>query len=153
MAGQRAGPQACFKNKTNRDRSRTIDAEGVLEAGEELVPGRQTHLHQLADKLREERVRRVFEPVLSGAGGSDQVRPDDVEYVRDLGLLARRGARRIANPIYRAVIPRELMYASEDMILRETEWYSRLLSSPLVSFDRRVACCYDRSCAMRDTAS
>ena len=38
-------------------------------------------------------------------------------------MLARSGPRRIANPIYREVIPRELMYAREDMILQETEWY------------------------------
>ena len=117
--------QACFKCKANRDRSRTIGGEEVMEAREELILGRQTHLHQLADKLREERVRRVIEPVLSGAGAraGDKSSPDDVEYVRDLGLLARRGPRSIANPIYREVIPRELMYAREDMILQDTEWY------------------------------
>ena len=116
--------QACFRCKANRDRSRTIGGEEVMEAREELILSRQTHLHQLADKLREERVRRVIEPVLSGGvRGSDRASPDDVEYVRDLGLLARSGPRRIANPIYREVIPRELMYAREDMILQETEWY------------------------------
>ena len=116
--------QACFRNKANRDRSRSINEEAVMDAKEELILGRQTHLHQLADKLREERVRRVVEPVLSGdASGADMASPDDVEYVRDLGLLARRGTRRIANPIYREVIPRELMYAREDEILQETEWY------------------------------
>ena len=116
--------QACFRTKANRDRSRSINEEAVMDAKEELILGRQTHLHQLADKLREERVRRVVEPVLSGdASGADMASPDDVEYVRDLGLLARRGKRRIANPIYREVIPRELMYAREDEILQETEWY------------------------------
>ncbi len=117
--------QACFENKAARDRSRTIDEEEIMEAREELILGRQTHLHQLADKLREERVRRVIEPVLSGGAGSgaDKASPDDVEYVRDLGLLARRGTARIANPIYREVIPRELMYARDSEILQETEWY------------------------------
>ena len=116
--------EACFRNKANRDRSRTIDEEAVMDAREELVLGRQTHLHQLADKLREERVRRVVEPVLSGdAGGADKAGPDDLEYVRDLGLLARRGTARIANPIYREVIPRELMYAREAEIAQEPEWY------------------------------
>ena len=114
--------QACFKNKANRDRSRTIDEEAIMAAGEELVLGRQTHLHQLADKLREERVRRVIEPVLCGSA-SGKASPDDVEYVRDLGLLAQRGTARIANPIYREVIPRELMYARESEIAHETEWY------------------------------
>ena len=115
--------QTCFENRAGRDRSREIDAEAVMEAREELVLSRQTHLHQLADKLTEERVRRVIEPVLSGAEEAAKVSPDDVEYVRDLGLLARSGARRIANPIYQEVIPRELMYAHEDMIVQKTEWY------------------------------
>ena len=118
--------QACFKCKPNRDRSRTIDEEEVMEAREELILSRQTHLHQLADKLQEERVRRVIEPVLSGggAGGAGgKAGPNDLEYVRDLGLLTRRGAARIANPIYREVIPRELMYAREAEIVQETEWY------------------------------
>ena len=114
--------QACFKNKANRDRSRTIGGEEIMEAREEIILGRQTHLHQLADKLREERVRRVVEPVLSGAAAGKSG-PDDVEYVRDLGLLAPRGAARIANPIYREAIPRELMYAREAEIVQETEWY------------------------------
>ena len=114
--------QACFENKAARDRSLTIDGEAIMEAREELILGRQTHLHQLADKLREERVRRVIEPVLSG-GATGAASPDDVEYVRDLGLLASSGTARIANPIYREVIPRELNYGREAMILQETEWY------------------------------
>ena len=115
--------QACFEDEVGRDRSRAIDEEAVMDAREELVLGRQTHLHQLADKLREERVRRVVEPVLSGGGRSGAASPDDVEYVRDLGLLARSGTARIANPVYREVIPRELMYAREAEIAHETEWY------------------------------
>ena len=116
--------EACFRNKAGRDRSRAIDEEAVMDAREALVLGRQTHLDQLAKKLDEERVRRVIEPVLSGdAGGADRASPDDVEYVRDLGLLALDGTARIANPIYREVIPRELMYAREAEIAHETEWY------------------------------
>ena len=115
--------QACFEDEAGRDRSRAIDGEAVMAAREELVLGRQTHLHQLADKLSEERVRRVVEPVLSGGDRIGAASPDDVEYVRDLGLLARRGTARIANPIYREVIPRELMYAREAGIAHETEWY------------------------------
>ena len=116
--------EACFRNKAGRDRSRAIDEEAVMDAREALVLGRQTHLDQLAKKLDEERVRRVIEPVLSGdAGSADRASPDDVEYVRDLGLLALDGTARIANPVYREVIPRELMYAREAEIAHETEWY------------------------------
>ena len=66
---------------------------------EELILNRVTHLDQLADKLKEERVRRVIEPLLSGAGEHGFQAPD-VEYVRDLGLIARDDPPRMANPIY-----------------------------------------------------
>ena len=72
-----------------------------MEAREELILSRQTHLHQLVGKLQEERVRRVVAPTLSGesSSGTGKASPNDVEYVRDLSLVARRGRRRIANPI------------------------------------------------------
>ena len=114
--------QACFESPAGRDRSRAIDEAAVMDAREALVLARQTHLHKLADQLQEERVRRVIEPVLSGAA-TGRSSPDDLEYVRDLGLLARSGTARIANPIYREVIPRELMYAREAEIAHETQWY------------------------------
>ena len=49
---------------------------------------------------RQERVRRVIEPIL--AGGEEQAwTEEDLLYLRDLGLIAREdgGTPRIANPI------------------------------------------------------
>ena len=59
--------ETCFEHKAGRDRSRAITADDVAEAREGLIVRRVTHLDQLADKLREDRVRRVIEPMLSGA--------------------------------------------------------------------------------------
>ena len=59
-----------------------------MAAREQLVARRETHLDQLADKLQEDRVRRVVEPLLSG-GDERPFSARDVEYVRDLGLIAR----------------------------------------------------------------
>ena len=42
----------------------------VLDAQELRILARVTHLDNLADKLREERVRRVVEPILAGASES-----------------------------------------------------------------------------------
>ena len=99
--------QACFEDKAGRDRSRPIGAESINRAKETLIVERVTHLDQLAARLREDRVRRVVEPLLEG-----HLEPDwseeDMEYVRDLGLIALDGPVRIANPIYREVIPRQL---------------------------------------------
>ena len=38
----------------------------VKDAAEEIIQLRETHLDQLTDKLKEERVRRVIEPILAG---------------------------------------------------------------------------------------
>ena len=84
--------------------------------------GGVTHLDQLADKLGEERVRRVVEPMLSGAD-EHAFSHRDVEYVRDLGLIARDKPVRIANPIYAEVVPRELGWVLQETLDQTTAWY------------------------------
>ena len=112
---------ACFDNKAGRDRSRSIEVDDIHAAREELILSRRTHLDQLAHKLEEERVRRVVEPILSG--GEVQHDGRDLEYVRDLGLIAAADPPRIANPIYREVVPRELGYVLQDSLDIEVAWY------------------------------
>ena len=112
---------ACFDNKAGRDRSRTIGADDIHAAREELILSRRTHLDQLAHKLEEERVRRVVEPILSGGDVRHDVR--DLEYARDLGLLALNSPPRIANPIYQEVVPRELGYVLQDSLDIQPTWY------------------------------
>ena len=112
---------ACFDNKAGRDRSRTIEVDDVHAAREELILSRRTHLDQLAHKLEEERVRRVVEPMLSGGEARHHAR--DLEYLRDLGLVAVADPPRIANPIYREVVPRELGYVLQSSLDIHTRWY------------------------------
>ena len=114
--------QACFRNE-DLDHGEPVTAGVVRDAGEQLILRRDTHLDQLADKLREERVRRVVEPVLSGETPAGGIPDDDVDYVRDLGLIARDGPIRIANPIYREIVPRQLVYGDQDFLNQETAWY------------------------------
>ncbi|MCF7979458.1 MAG: AAA-like domain-containing protein [Chromatiaceae bacterium] len=101
--------QACFRSPEGRDRTRPIDAAMIDAAKEHLILNRVTHLDQLADKLREERVRRIIEPMLAGES-LEQLPLSDLEYLTDLGLLRQRGGGgiEIANPIYREVLPRTL---------------------------------------------
>ena len=63
----------------------------------------------MAYKLKEERVRRVVEPLLSG-GEHRRFTDRDLEYARDLGLVAVQAPIRIANPLYAEVVPRELTW-------------------------------------------
>ena len=113
--------EACFDNKAGRDRSRTIEVDDVYAAREELILSRRTHLDQLAHKLEEARVRRVVEPLLSGGEVRHHAR--DLEYVRDLGLLAPDSPPRMANPIYAEVVPRELGYVLQDSLDVRVAWY------------------------------
>ncbi len=107
---------ACFENKALRDdRSRPVTAAAVAAVREELIIDRVTHLDYLADKLREERVRRVIEPMLTGAERY-AITDRDLGYARDLGLLAREAPVRIANPIYAEVLPRELSWAAQETL-------------------------------------
>ncbi len=116
--------EACFKNKAGRDRRREVTADAIQDAREQLILRRETHLDQLTDKLQEERVRRVVEPLLSGADSAGSIAADDLQYVRDLGLVAQDGPVAIANPIYREVIPRDLTYTTQEMsIHHDPAWY------------------------------
>ena len=91
------------------DVARPILPDHIEQAKETLIERRQTHLDQLADKLREERVRRVIEPMLAGKT-FDDVPEDYLRYVLDLGLCREDVGQGIviANPIYREILPRAL---------------------------------------------
>ena len=52
--------EACFRKPDQRDRSRPVTVEQMRQARESLILRRDTHLDQLADKLREPRVKRVI---------------------------------------------------------------------------------------------
>ena len=104
------------------DRSRPITEADVLAAREQLILRRDTHLDQLTDKLKEDRVRRVVEPLLVGGDGFEST-ADDIEYVQDLGLIARDPPMRLANPIYAEVVPRQLTWPTQLKLQEDPAWY------------------------------
>ena len=120
--------RACDETAAAGGDGRPITADDILDAQEQLILARVTHLDQLADKLGEDRVRRVVEPLLRGDDEehfrtSNIQHGRDIEYARDLGLIARTDPVRIANPIYAEVIPRELSWATQARLVQETAWY------------------------------
>ena len=115
--------QACRRDPAGLDRSRPLTAEAVRWAREQLILRRDTHLDQLTDKLQEERVHGIIAPLLRGADTPTAFRPDDLQYVRDLGLVARDAPVRIANPIYREVIPRDLTWGTQETLTHDPAWY------------------------------
>ena len=122
------GYETCFRMPAGRDRAQPITADWLDEAKEALILRRETHLDQLADKLREPRVRRVIEPLLSGEQLQTAASDEDIQYVRDLGLVDRLdGHLAIANATYREIIPRQLTYVQQlDLeASQQPAWYLR----------------------------
>jgi hypothetical protein len=117
------GYQLCFRDRVLRERTVVIDRQHVQQAAEVLIQRRDTHLDQLADKLREPRVHRVIAPILAGDDAPEHLPEDDVQYVRDLGLITTDGQIEIANAIYREVIPRQLTYTTSLTIAQEPAWF------------------------------
>lgn len=101
------GFEVCFEMKDGRDRSREINVEMIKQAKENIILRREIHLDQLSDKLKEERVRRVIEPILAGALEPEKMPEDDVDYTIDLGLVKKGQHLRIANRIYQEIILRQ----------------------------------------------
>ena len=113
--------------KENHDRSVVITPEMMCRAQENLIRRRDTHIDTLINKLYEPRVRRVIEPMLTNSDSIvDGLIPiDDIQYVEDLGLikLERGKPRRIANGIYREIIPRGLAWGIQETLSQQPQWY------------------------------
>jgi hypothetical protein len=119
------GNEVTWEDHELRDRTKPVTMEHYQAARERLIQSRATHLDQLADKLREERVRRVVADVMADEPAATQYPPDDLQYVEDLGLIARPKLR-IANRIYREVIPRELTVTMQAKLSYVSPaWYLR----------------------------
>ena len=111
-----------FRRKIASGKSATPD--DVRNACERLILRRDTHLDQLVYKLKEPRVKRVIGPLLAG-GDAVAIQDDDLNYVRDLGLVTPSPEVAIANPIYREVIPRQLTFTVQETLAQEASWYVR----------------------------
>ncbi len=100
-----------------RDRAIAITPAHIDQAKEILIQRMDTHLDSLVERLKEQRVRQVIEPILAG-GTLDDIPEDDRRFVLDLGLVRRSlmGGLEIANPIYKEVLPRALASNTQDSL-------------------------------------
>ena len=117
--------EACFDMKEGRDRSVPITAEMIARAKDNIILRRETHIDQLFDKLKEDRVKRVISPILTGTE-MENMAWDDIQYLVDLGLIKKtdRGFV-ISNAIYMEVIPRELTLITQENLAPRFDpaWY------------------------------
>ncbi|MBE9058206.1 ATP-binding protein [Sphaerospermopsis sp. LEGE 08334] len=86
-----------------------ITVDLINQAKDILIQRQDTHLDSLAERLREDRVKAIIQPMLAGEDLGN-VPDDDLRYVLDLGLCKRDrgGGLEIANPIYKEVFPKTL---------------------------------------------
>jgi hypothetical protein len=99
------------------DYTRTVTSAMVAEAIQTIILRRDTHIDNLHERLKEERVRKVIEPIIMG--NTIDTETDDFYYVRDLGLI-RYTPEKIepANPVYAEVIIRTLNYKFQETLKR-----------------------------------
>ena len=105
------------------DHSVAVGARHVDVAAEALMRRRDTHIDSLLERLREPRVRRVIEPMLSGSENRLSLLHDDTRFCLDLGLVTadKSGLLRPANPIYRDVMTRTLNYDTQALLPESLE--------------------------------
>jgi type II secretory pathway predicted ATPase ExeA len=108
------------------DRAVAITAEHLERAKETIIVERRTHIDSLLARLREDRVRRVLDPMIAGVTVPGGSLDDDIAFVVGLGLCRIKGGRcEVANPIYREVIVRTLTFGTQTSLYQFTAWYLR----------------------------
>ncbi|KJJ86101.1 ATPase domain protein, prokaryote domain protein [Candidatus Omnitrophus magneticus] len=109
----------------NEDFTKKITLDHVESAKENIIQRRDTHLDSLIDKLKEERVKNIVSAIINGDGVLFDNYDDSLLYCRDLGIISETKPIRIANEIYREIIPRVLNRNLQDSIEEEgeTKWY------------------------------
>ena len=81
----------------------------IEEAKELLIRERAVHLDSLAERLRDPRIKRIVELILTGDTNPELLQGDDFRLTLDMGLvMVKDGTPVIANPIYQEIIPRIL---------------------------------------------
>ena len=101
------------------DYTQPVTAPLVAEAIQTIIMRRDTHIDSLLERLKEDRVRQVIEPMLYGEKFFERL-SDSYQYVTDLGLIKDiDGKIQPANPIYGEVIARTLSYEAQRDFLIE----------------------------------
>ncbi|MDR3268036.1 MAG: PD-(D/E)XK nuclease domain-containing protein [Tannerella sp.] len=115
-----------FKRATMRvlteDRTDTVTLEHVRQAREQMILARETHLDALAYRLEDPQIRSVIEALITGEANPSLADGEPFRMCLDLGLVTiERGTPRIANPIYKEVIARQMTFGTQ-LAIPEPAW-------------------------------
>ena len=104
----------CVEEILQNDYSKVITLNHINQAAENIMLRRDTHIDSLLERLKEDRVKKVVQPILLGKEVEVSLSDDDTQYCIDLGIIKKdRGKLLPSNPIYREVIVRTLSYDSQ----------------------------------------
>lgn len=94
-----------------------VTVEHMIQSSQTLILRRDTHFDSLLERLKENRVRRVVEPMILGGIDDYDWEEDDFQYVMDLGILKNvKGTISPANPIYKEIIIRTLSKTTQSKL-------------------------------------
>jgi hypothetical protein len=98
------------------DHSIAITIELAKQAIYNIVSARGTHFDSLMERLKEDRVRKIIQPLILGDNMAVDRISDDYLYARDLGLIREIGNGIVepANKIYGEIIIRYLNYTLQE---------------------------------------
>ncbi len=101
-----------------------VTTEQIEAARELLIQDRAVHLDSLAERLKDPRVKRIVQTILTGDSDPTLTDGDDFRLTMDLGLVTmNEGMPAIANPIYRETIARMLSQGMQNAIPKpEFRW-------------------------------
>ncbi|MGE5343963.1 MAG: P-loop NTPase fold protein [Candidatus Omnitrophota bacterium] len=91
------------------DYSKPITMNVLIQAKNKLIQRRATHLDNLFEVLKEERVKEVVQAIINGDNLVFDIMDDDILYVRGLGIVSETAPLTFANPVYAEMIPRILL--------------------------------------------
>ena len=95
------------------DYSQPVTPQLVEQAAQNIMLRRDTHIDSLLERLKEERVRKIIEPIITGEQSTGLL-SDDTQYVLNLGLIKHGDTGLMpANRIYSEVIIRTLNYDTQ----------------------------------------
>jgi hypothetical protein len=115
-----------FKRATirilDRESRETVTLEHIMEAREQMILARETHLDALAYRLENPAIRKIMETLMTGKADPSLSECEGFRLCLDLGLVTReKGTPSVANPIYREVLARQMTTGPQDAI-PEPEW-------------------------------
>ncbi|GBU23888.1 hypothetical protein R83H12_00507 [Fibrobacteria bacterium R8-3-H12] len=110
----------CVEKICKKDYAIPITSEMASQAIQNIILARGTHIDSLMERLKEERVRKIIQPLILGDYVPDK-NSDDYLYTRDLGLIREVGNGLIepGNQIYAEVIVRYLSYTLQEELKAE----------------------------------